>query len=287
MRLGVVGMLPSDFRTISPAHLEAIQALHLTGAGFHASGELLFEITAADCQKTRQTFADVGLDLVQFGIGYRECLFDPDADVRQRVLSKIERGIEVAHELGAHACLIRTGSLSPSGSYSPSRQNMTPESRARLVESLRRIAEKAEDVGQTIAIETHLLTIMDSPETNVELLGEVGSARMGVVMDYVNHIQSLPQLYNSTARLNHIFDVMGPISPVGHCKDAAVRDGFVIHIDEEIPGEGDLDLVTALRRWHALHPDGYMLLEHLPAEQYPLASRNVHRIIADAGIPLH
>jgi len=128
---------------------------------------------------------------------------------------------------------------------------------------------------------------MDSPETNAEIIKQLGSDRMGVVMDYVNHIQSLTQLYHSTARLNHIFDVMGSIAPVGHCKDARVRDGFVIHMDEEIPGEGELDLATALRRWHALYPDGYMLLEHLPAEQYPLASRNTHRIAAEAGVPIH
>lgn len=287
MRLGVVGMLPSDFRTISPAHLQAIQALNLTGAGFHASGELLPEITAADCHAARRQFDAAGLDLVQFGIGYRTCLFHPDADVRRGVIETIERGLDVAHDLGAHACLIRTGSLSPSGSYSPSRQNLTPESRSLLLESLSRIAEKAERIAQTVVIETHLLTIMDSPETNAQVIGELGTERVGVVMDYVNHIQSLPQLYHSTERLNHIFDVMGPIAPVGHCKDACVRDGFVIHIDEEVPGEGELDLATVLRRWHALRPDGYMLLEHLPAEQYPLASRNTHRIAAEAGVPIH
>ena len=106
-------------------------------------------------------------------------------------------------------------------------------------------------------------------------------------MDYVNHFQSLHQVYHSTARLEHIFDVMGPICPVGHCKDIRMRDGLVVHIDEEVPGEGELDLETALRRWHELYPEGYMLLEHLPAEKYPLASQNVHRIAAAAGIEIH
>ena len=36
MRLGVVGMLPPDFRDISSEHLDAIKALDLTGAAFHA-----------------------------------------------------------------------------------------------------------------------------------------------------------------------------------------------------------------------------------------------------------
>jgi hypothetical protein len=46
-------------------------------------------------------------------------------------------------------------------------------------------------------------------------------------------------------------------------------------------------VAAALRLWHALRPAGYMLLEHLPDEKYPLASRNVHRIAAEAGVEIH
>lgn len=80
---------------------------------------------------------------------------------------------------------------------------------------------------------------------------------------------------------------MGPISPVAHCKDLRVRPGLVVHIDEAAPGEGELDMVTALRRWHDLHPDGYMLLEHLDSHRYPRAAANVRRLCATAGIEIH
>lgn len=286
MRLGVVGMLPPDFRAITHNHLKAIQALDLSAGCFHAPGDRLFEVKTEECQKVRQTFADVGLNLVQFGIGYGECLFDPEDAVRERVLGKIARGIEVGRELGASAVLIRTGSLNPSGSYNPARANHTPESMDRLLETLRRVADKAEAEGQTIVIETHVLTIMNSPEVNVQVVQEVGSDALRLVMDYVNHFQMLAQVYNSTERINHIFDVMGSVCPLGHCKDISVRNGFVTHFDEEIPGEGELDLVTALRRWHELRPDGYMLLEHLANELYPLAAKNVHRIAKEAGVPI-
>jgi sugar phosphate isomerase/epimerase len=287
MRLGVVGMLPQDFRTITAEHLAGIRTLKLSGAAFHAGAKLLFEVQPAECQAVKRRFAEAGLDLVQFGLGYRDCLFDPRAEVRDELVRLIGRGIEVARELEAQVCLIRTGSLNPHGPYSPSRQNLEPASRERLIETLRRIAAKAEAVGQTMVIETHLLTIMDSPETNHQVIEAVGSDRMRVVMDYVNHFQTLGQVYHSTERLNHIFEVMGPISPVGHCKDIRLGDGLVLHIDEAIPGEGELDLATALHRWHDLYPDGYMLLEHLPTEHYPPASRNVHRIVAEAGIEIH
>ncbi|NKB66178.1 MAG: TIM barrel protein [Candidatus Latescibacteria bacterium] len=287
MRLGVVGMLPSDFRTIAPEHLDAIRALGLTGAAFHAPGDKLFDITDEACHQVAQVYAKAGMDLPQFGIGFGECLFDPDADARASVLGKIGRGLEVARALQAHTCLIRTGSLSPSGSYSPSPDNLTPQARAQLVDTLRQVAAKAETEGVTIVIETHVLTIMDSPETNSLVVQEVGSERIRIVMDYVNHFQSLQQVYNSPQRLDHIFAVMGPICPVAHCKDIRMRDGLVLHIDEDVPGEGVLDMAHALRLWHQINPDGYMLLEHLPNEKYPLASRNVHRIAAEAGIEIH
>ncbi len=287
MRLGVVGMMPSDFRTINAEHLAGVRALGLSGVGFHAPGRKLFDVTSGECAQVRETFANAGMDLVQFGIGYSDCLFAPDSAARDEVVGVIGRGIEVAAELGAQVCLIRTGSLNPHGSYSPAAENHTQQSWQRLVETLRRIADKAEKVGQTVVIETHLLTILDSPEANRDAIAAVGSPRLRVVMDYVNHFPTVQHVFHSTDRLNHIFDLMGPIAGVAHCKDIRFGDGLVLHIDEAIPGEGLLDLPTALHRWQALDPDGYMLLEHLPNEQYPLAAANTQRIAAEAGVEIY
>ena len=310
MRLGMVGLLPSDLRQITPLQLETIRSLNLTSASFHLAGEVLAEITPADCQQLRRHYADTAMELAQMGIGYKECLFDPDPTVRNHVITKIERGIEIANRAGAQYCLIRTGSLSERGSYSPSPANHSAKARANLLTTLRQIATKAEQVGQTVVIETHLLTIMDSPETNVAMIEEVGSDRLRIVMDYVNHFQTLAQVYHSAERIHQIFDTMGAICPIGHCKDITVNDGFVIHLSEEIPGEGELDLASLLQRWHALRPDGYMLLEHLsaktpvdradhPGQQlgwtpqqmatfdlYAQAARNIHQLATEAGVPI-
>lgn len=311
MRLGVVGMLPNDFRTISTENLLAIRGLGLTSACFHVGSDLLFEVQTAECNKVKQLYADTGMDLVQVGIGYNECLFDPDAEVRANVIRKIERGIEIGRALEARTSLIRTGSLNPTGSYHPSRKNHEPACYDRLIATLRKVADKAEQEGQTIVIETHVLTIMNSPEVNAQVVKDVGSDRIRIVMDYVNHFQTIHQVYNSAERLQHIFNVMGAICPVGHCKDISVGNGFVVHFSEEVPGEGELDLGVALRLWHEQHPDDYMLLEHLPSqpatrtgidqvmqlgwtpmgdqpnERYILAAKNVHRIAAEAGVPIY
>ena len=287
MRLGVVGMLPDNLKEVTQDHLQAIQALRLTGVGLSLPGAEMVNIEEDFCTSVRKLFADSNMDLVQVGVGYQDCLFDPADSVRAGLIGQIEGGIEVTYQLGAHVCLIRTGSLSPNGPYSPSRENHQPDCQVRLLESLLRIAEKAESVGQNVVIETHVLTLMNSPEKNVEIITAVGSARLGVVMDYVNHFQTLSQVYDSISRINHIYKLMGPLSFIGHCKDIRVRDGFVVHFDEAVPGEGELDLTTALQRWQKLHPDRYMMLEHLPENLYPLASQNVHRILEAAKIPVY
>ena len=271
MRLGIVGMLPGNFRTFTKEQMEAIRALEFTGFGFHFSSDDVFDITTADCEKYNQFMVGEGLDLVQFALTYSECLFDPNPVVRESIIRRINRGAEIAQQINAHGYLIRPGSLNPDGAWTSHRDNHRSESMERLIETLTPIAQKAEMEGVTIIVETHA----------------VGLDSLRIVMDFVNHFQTLRQVYNSTDRLNHIFDVMGPIAPIAHVKDIKVENGLVLHINEEMPDEGELDLAQALRRFDALYPDGYGLIEHLPMEKIPLANTNVRRIASENGIDIH
>ena len=58
MRLGIVGMLPGDFRTHTDKHFEAIAQSGFTGAGFHFPGHLTGEIRLSDIEQSRPLFAD-------------------------------------------------------------------------------------------------------------------------------------------------------------------------------------------------------------------------------------
>jgi sugar phosphate isomerase/epimerase len=267
--------------------MEAIRALEFTGFGFHLSSNDVFGITAGDCEAFNRFIAGKDLDLVQFGITYNECLFDPNPAVRESITARINQGAEIARQLKAHAYLIRPGSLNPDGPWTSHRNNHLPESMERLIQTLKPIARKAGTEGVTIIMETHAISIMDSPETCKAIVESVGSDNLRIVMDAVNHFQSFQQVYDSTNRLNRIFDVMGPISPVAHIKDIKVKNGLVLHIDEEVPGEGELDLALMLKRFDALYPDGYGLIEHLPISKIPLANANVRRVAADHGIDVH
>ncbi len=286
MRLGIVGMLPGDFRTFTKTQMAAIRALTFTGFGFHLNGDDIFDITSADCHHYHQLMADEGLDLVQFAITYNDCLFHPDQARRARAIVKINRGTEIAAQLGAQSFLLRPGGLNPAGPWAPHRDNHRPENTERLVETLQPIAQKAEQEGVLLALETHAVSVMDPPEKCRAIIEAVGSANLRLIMDAVNHFQCLQQVYHSTEWVNHIFDVMGPIAPLAHLKDLKVSNGLVLHIDQEVPGEGELDLALVLRRFEALYPAGYGLIEHLALAQIPQAVANIRRIAAENGVTI-
>lgn len=287
MRLGIVGMLPGDFRTFQKEQMQAIRELGFTGFGFHLNGEEVFAITSAECAAGRRFFADAGLDLAQFAITYNECLFHPDRAVRERVSAKIIRGTEIGAQLGAQAFLLRPGSLNPDGPWTPHRDNHRPENAELLVETLRPLAAKAEAEGVILAMETHALSILDLPPKCRGIVEAVGSPNLRLILDAVNHFQSMHQVYNSSEWVNHIFDELGPLAPLAHIKDLKVSNGLVLHIDQTVPGEGELDLALVLKRFDALYPEGYGLIEHLRPEQIPQAVANVRRIAAEAGVPIH
>ena len=286
MRLGVVGLC-SDFRTLTSDEIANIKALEFTGLSFHFRSAEIPSVPPDACNRCVQMLEAAKLDLVQFGITYDECLFHPDAAVREAAIESVQRGMETAVSLGAHHYLFRPGSLNPDGAWTSHRDNHLPESMERLIETLKPIAAYAERHELTLVMETHAVSIMGSPEICREVVEQVGSDRLRIVMDFVNHFQTLRQVYDSEDRLNHIFDVMGPVAPMAHIKDISVQNGLVLHLNEEVPGEGELALGVALKRFDTLYPDGYGLIEHLPAEKIPLANRNVRQIAAENGIHIY
>ncbi len=286
MRLGVVGLC-GDFRTLTSDEIEKIKALEFTGLSFHFRSTEIPSVPPDACSRCVRMLEDANLDLVQFGITYEECLFHPDAHVREAAIASVQRGMATAASLNAHHYLFRPGSLNPDGAWTSHRDNHLPESMERLIETLKPIAAYAEQHELTLVMETHAVSIMGSPEICREVVERVGSDRLRIVMDFVNHFQTLLQVYNSQERLNHIFDVMGPVAPMAHIKDISVQNGLVLHLNEEVPGEGELELGVALKRFDELYPDGYGLIEHLPAEKIPLANANVRRIATENGVRIY
>ena len=282
----VVNMLPNDFRTFATAQFQPVLEGGFTGFGHHFGGDPI-TVTEAECATARAIWEPLGLDLAQFVLLYGECLFDPDSAVRERIVRKIKAGNRVAHLLHAGVHLIRPGSRNPAGSWTPHPENHTQASVDRFIDSLKQIADDAEAQEVTVVVECHVVSIMRSPEVCVEIIEKVGSPRLRVVMDPVNHFESIHQAFNSAQQLRLIFDAMGAIAPIAHAKDIHVGDDLISHLDEEVPGEGVLDYKTFLTLFQSYQPNGYLLIEHIPPDKIPSANAFIRRVAAEAGVEIH
>ena len=254
-----------------------------SGFGHHFGGDPT-TVTEADCVKGRALWEQLGLDLAQFLLLYEECLFDPDDHVRDTIIEKIRAGNRVASLLGTGAHLIRPGSLNSAGPWTPHPENHTDTSIDLFVDSLRRIGEDAEKREITVVVECHVVSIMRSSDICASVIERVGNPNIRLVMDPVNHFESIHQAFNSTSHLSYIFDVLGPISPIGHAKDIIVGNSLVTHLDEGAPGEGVLDYRTFLTRYQEYNPEGYLLLEHIPPDKIPDAVAYIRRMANEAGV---
>ena len=286
MRLGIVGMLPGDLRSFYQKHFDDIAKLNFTGAGFHFPGKLVYEVTESEVEVCKDLFASNNVDLAQFSITYSDCLFDPKASIRENASKRICRGAEICAQLGGSTYLLRPGSRNPSGSWAPHRENHSPGAMDLLCETMRSIVPRLEDLGVIAVMETHCISILNTPGACRALIEDVSSPNLRLVMDPVNHFESLRQVYDSTKYLDHIFDVMGALGPVCHIKDITPENGLVVHLSETVPGTGELDLHSMLRHFNSAFPDGYGLIEHLGLDKIPEAASNIRRIAGEANIPI-
>ena len=207
MRLGVVGLLPRDFRTLESPHLQTIQNLGFTGGAFHFPAELCEEITTADTDRCRARFAEHNLDLAQFSITYPECLFDPDPEIRNAIIRKIKK--RNRNRRGP----IRTNlSLAPRQPQ-PRRKLDAPSSKShhRSVGSPHRNPARNHPHPRTTTASQSSWKPTSSPSSKTRKHAAKWSKTSDrptwrLVMDYVNHFETLSQVYDSTDRLGpHLF----------------------------------------------------------------------------------
>lgn len=261
MRLGGVDEWFGGWQNLTDEVAEKIVALGFTGMGLHYSGDPL-EQSLDDALKTKAILDKHNIQIVQFWGSYPS-LIGPDDDERREAVRIGRNIIQRAAELGAVTASLRPTSMHPTSQWGPHPDNYTPETRDRLVRSLSEIAEACEVHQVPMTLEVHATTTLSDAETIRHIIERTGSSWIKVNADLVNFITSFKDAYNTTAVINHVFDVLGPYISTAHLKDVVTDAPLVVHISEALPGTGLMDWDTLFTRFEALLPDGYALIEHL------------------------
>lgn len=261
MRLGGVDEWFGGWNNLTGEVARKISDLGFTGIGLHYNGDPL-EQPLEEALRTRQILDDHGIQIVQFWGSY-PCIICPDEDVRREGVRIGRNIVRRAAEVGSLVAGIRPTSLHPTSQWGPHPLNYAPETEDRLVRSLSEIAEACEEHQVPITLEVHVTTTLRDAETIRRIIERTGSSWIKVNADLVNFVSDFKAAYNTTDLINHVYDVLGPYIYMAHLKDVQVDAPLVVHISEGIPGTGLMDWDTLFRRFEALLPDGYALIEHL------------------------
>lgn len=279
MKLGVAGLLGDG----SPHAVHQVRELGFEAASWH--------LPDLDTARDRERLADVRealyeeeLELCQLLPPDYPSLVHPDPAVRLVGIEALGTVIQAAVVLGAGNVYVRPGSLNDAGPWTPHPENRRPETRARLIDSLRRLMPVAEQAGIPLAVEGHVVSPLYSPPVIREVLDAVDSPLLRVNADPVNLIGTLDAAFDPAPLLHELFDVLGDAIICGHAKDVTVGNGLVLHIEECVPGQGYLDQELFLRRFEAACPRGVVLIEHLPVDRVPEARRALLEFAARGGL---
>jgi sugar phosphate isomerase/epimerase len=261
MRLGGVDEWFGGWNNITEEVAQKVNALGFTGLGLHYNGDPL-EQPLEDALRIKKILDDHHIQIVQFWGSY-PCIVCDDEDTRREGVRIAQNAVRRAKEVGALVAGVRPTSLHPTSQWGPHPLNYAPETEDRLVRSLSEIAEACEEHQIPITLEVHVTTTLRDAETIRSIIDRTGSSWIKVNADLVNFVSGFHAAYDTTTLINHVYDVLGPYIYMAHLKDVKVDAPLVVHISECLPGTGLLDWDTLLRRFEALLPDGFALIEHL------------------------
>jgi sugar phosphate isomerase/epimerase len=284
MKLGALGIIWSDWRDVTTDTVRFAADLGLQGIGAHltvpAAG-----VAPQTAARVAGLVADHGLELLQIWGPYPS-IISPDERVRREGVEGARAIVRLAAQMGVAGAGVRPTSHNPRGDWWPHPDNYSQETEDRFVRSLGEVVETAAGEGINVILETHVTTVLHSPERIRRVIGRVGSPRLRLNLDPVNFVGDLAAAYSPAPLVHRLFSELGPYTDTVHIKDYVLEDRFVVHISETTPGAGMMDLDTVLRCTHNLAPGMYGIIEHLPLDQLAIARRNLGDRLTALGIPV-
>jgi sugar phosphate isomerase/epimerase len=281
MKLGVAGLLPSDWRKIDVKICRAVREAGFRGAQWFFQAPL--EADLNDVRRVQAAFSEADLDICQVNGSY-EALVNPD----ERLRAIGVRGLSALARLGSilrtPSVYVRPGGLNPRGHWWAHPENHAPATFDRLVNSLKQVAHLAEAEGVILVIEGHVLSVLDTAQSVRDLLDAVASPALKFNIDPANFMGTVRDAHDTRRVLNELFDLLGADTIAAHAKDVAIGEAMVLHIDEVLLGTGTLDYPLFLTRFEQCCPDGYILIEHLPNDKVPLARTALLKVAKEAGV---
>jgi sugar phosphate isomerase/epimerase len=202
----------------------------------------------------REAFDSKGIFVAEVAQYRHSLIADSNPEVRKKGIEAVKKSLRDSQALNAYCTGV--GKLAEGDWWSEKTWHL-------LIEGTREVAEEAEALKVNLAFHPSNQGPLDTPERLRQLLDEVDSPRIKVMLDIVNLITHRTY-YDTTSFINYVFDLLGDAIIGAHAKDVYLDPShWVLRIDEVPPGMGNLDYETFLRRMDRLNRDAVLIIEHL------------------------
>jgi len=224
-------------------------------------------------------------DVVIAEVGAWSNPISPDSLTRLAAIEHCQQHLLLADRLGARCCVNIAGSRHAAQWDGAHPDNLSDDTFALIVETLRRIIDAVKPTRTFYTVEASPFLQPDSAEAFEKLLAAVKRDRLAVHFDPVDLINSPKRYYGSTRIIKDFVAAMGPRIKSCHARDVILRPAPLVHLDQVPPGQGGLDYTTYLKSIKRIGADVPILLEHLPdAADYQQAGEYLRGVAGKAQI---
>jgi sugar phosphate isomerase/epimerase len=164
-------------------------------------------------------------------------MIDPIRERRGAGIRRLRQLAGACAQLGTRIITLCTGTRDPNDMWRGHPANSRPDAWADLLAAMEPALALAEEHDLWLAVEPETANVVDSPARARQLLDELGSERLKIIIDPANlfHVEDLPR---QRAILDAAFDLLGSDIILAHAKDIRVVEGRVHHVPA---GTGVLD----------------------------------------------
>lgn len=190
----------------------------------------------------------------------------PDPAVRLDGIRRVAAIASRCAELGARVITLCSGTRDAGYMWRYHPDNSQPEAWRDLVETTRRLVEATEGTGVLLGYEPEVVNVVDCAAKARRLLDEIGSPRLGVVLDPANLVHP-GDLERTDAVIEDAFEHLAGRIVLAHAKDVAEPEPGARECRRVAPGAGKLDFPCYLRLLRRSGYDGALVMHDLAEDE--------------------
>jgi sugar phosphate isomerase/epimerase len=274
MRLGIFAK--TFTATGALASLEAVRRAGYDVAQFNMAvlgGPSLPEtITQAECEEIAMASRASGVAIAAVSGTYN--MIHPDLAVRADGLARLATMIRAAPLMATRLVTLCTGTRNPTDQWAHHPDNASAAAWRDLLTEMANAAALAEECGVDLGIEPELANVVSSAELARQLIDELASPCIRIVLDPANLFETASAA-EASAIVAKAVDILGDRIVMAHAKDRRANVSFAA------AGAGVVDFGHFVRSLRHAGFDGPLVTHGLSEAEAPAVAAFLRRVIAE------